>query len=73
MEKSLDQKISENIKFEIEHSGKKKKDIAAAMGIKAPSLTAYCTGESQPTLANLSRLCSVLGVSADDILEVKKD
>ena len=73
MDTSLEQKITENLKFEIEHSGKKKQDIAAAIGVKPPTISEYLTGRAQPTLANLSRLCSFIGVSADDILEIKKD
>lgn len=71
MEKSLDQKINENLRFEIEHSGKSKAEIARALGIQPASVSQYCSGRSQPTLANLSRLCKFLGISADDILEIK--
>ena len=71
MEKSLDQKINENLKFEIEHSGKSKAEIARALGIRPSSVSQYCNGSTQPTLANLSRLCKFLGISADDILEIK--
>ena len=73
MEKTLEEKISENIKFEIEHCGKAKAEIAREMGIKQPTLSQYLSGRIQPTLANLSRLCSIIGCSADDILEIKKD
>ncbi len=73
MDKTLDEKISENLKFEIEHSGKKKIDIARAMGIDSSSLSQYLSGRTLPTLANLSKLCNFIGCSADDILEIKKD
>ena len=73
MEKSLDEKISENLRFEIEHCGKGKAEIARALGVSPSSVTQYCTGRAQPTLANLSRLCAFIGVSADDILEIKKN
>lgn len=69
---NLDELISKNLKFEIEHSGKKKKDIAKAIGVSCATISEYCYGRSQPTLANLSRLCNAIGVSADDILNVKK-
>lgn len=71
MEKSLEEKISENIKFEIERSGKSKSDIARSIGVKPPTISQYCSGKSQPTLANLSRLCKYLDCSADDILEIR--
>ena len=73
MEKSLDERISENIKKEIKSCGKKQNEIAAEIGIKPPTLSQYCSGKSQPSLANFSRLCSAIGASADEILEVKKD
>ena len=72
MEKSLDERITENLRFEIEHSGKKKVEIARALGIDSSSVSQYLSGRSQPTLANLSKLCNFIGVSADDILEVEK-
>ena len=72
VELSLDEKITNNIKFEIEHSGKTKAEIARAVGIKQSSVSQYLSGRAQPTLANLSKLCSFIGCSADDILEVKK-
>ncbi len=73
MDKTLDEKISENLKFEIEHSGKKKIEIARALGIDSSSLSQYLSGRTLPTLANLSKLCNFIGCSADDILEIKKD
>ena len=72
MEKSLDERISANLKFEIEHSGKSKTEIAKAIGITSSTISQYCSGRSQPTLASLAKLCNFIGVSADDILEIKK-
>ena len=72
MSENLDQKISQNLKFEIEHCGKKKAEIARGIGVDASTVSQYLSGRAQPTLANLSRLCSFIGCSADDILEVKK-
>ncbi len=72
MEMSLDEKITANLKFEIEHSGKRKIDIARALGIDSSSVSQYLSGRAQPTLANLSKLCNFIGCSADDILEIKK-
>ena len=72
MEQTLDRKISENLKYEIEHCGKKKSEIARALGIAPSTLSQYCSGRAQPTLATLSKLCNIMGVSADEILEIKK-
>ena len=71
MNSSLDQIISENIKNEIENSGKTKTEIARALGVSNPTVTQYCTGRIQPTLATLAKLCKFLDCSADDILGTK--
>ncbi|MBQ2711893.1 MAG: helix-turn-helix transcriptional regulator [Clostridia bacterium] len=73
MEKSLDKIISENLKQEIELSGKTKTEIAQAIGVSKPTVSQYLSGRIQPSLSTLSRLCSYLNCSADDILSVKKD
>ena len=72
MEKSLDEIITENLKTEIENSGKKKKEIARAIGVSCPTISQYLSGRIQPTLSTLSKLCVYLYCSADDILNVKR-
>ena len=68
---SLDAQITENIKREIENSGKTKTEIAKAIGSTNATVSQYCSGRAQPTLATLSKLCKFLDCSADDILNVK--
>ena len=70
--KTLDEKISENLKREIETSGKSKTEIANAIGVSKPTVSQYLSGRIQPSLATLSKLCSFLDCSADDILNVKR-
>lgn len=72
MNKTLDEIISENLKREIETSGKSKSEIAKAIGVSQPTISQYLSGRIQPTLATLSKLCSFLDCSADDILNIKK-
>ena len=72
MDKNLDLIISENLKREIEQSGLKKSEIASMVGISKATISQYLSGRAQPTLATLSKLCSVLDCSADDILNVKR-
>lgn len=67
---TLHEKISANLKEEIEMSGKSKKDIAEAIGVSRPTISQYISGRVQPTLSTLSKLCNYLGISADDILEI---
>lgn len=69
--KSLDTQITENLKREIETSGKPKTEIAKAIGVTSATVSQYCSGRAQPTLATLSKLCKFLDCSADDILNVK--
>lgn len=73
MENTLDKKISQNIKEEIERSGKTKTEIARALGVSNPTVSQYLSGRIQPSLSTLSKLCSFLDCSADDILEIAKD
>ena len=69
---NLDVVISQNLKNEIEHSGKSKSSIARALGVSMPTVSQYCSGKIQPTLATLSKLCRYLDCSADDILCVNQ-
>lgn len=71
-ENQLRNKISQNIRTEIDLSGKSKSDIAKAIGVSKPTLSQYLSGKVQPSLITLSRLCNYLEISADDILEIKK-
>ncbi|MBE7080115.1 MAG: helix-turn-helix transcriptional regulator [Clostridiales bacterium] len=72
MEKNLDEIISKNLKEEIEQSGKSKTEIAKAIGVSNPTISQYLSGRIQPSLSTLSKLCTFLNCSADDILNVKK-
>jgi len=70
--KDLNALISQNIKAEIENSGKSKNEIAKALGVSNPTVSQYISGRIQPSLATLSKLCVFLDCSADDILNIKK-
>ena len=69
---TLDEIISKNLKEDIEQSGKTKTEIAKAIGVSNPTISQYISGRIQPSLSTLSKLCSFLNCSADDILNVKK-
>ena len=71
MEPALDEIISRNIRQGIEQSGKTKTEIAKAIGVSKPTVSQYVSGRIQPSLSTLSRLCTFLNCSADDILNVK--
>ena len=72
MQSNLDEIISENIKREIENSGKSKTAIARAIGVSNPTVSQYLSGRIQPSLSTLSKLCAFLDCSADKILNLKK-
>ena len=71
MKSNLDMMITQNLKLEIEQSGKTKTEIANAIGVSKPTVSQYLSGRIQPSLATLSKLCTFLNCSADDILNVK--
>ena len=71
MEMNLDEIISKNLKEEIEQSGKTKTEIAKAIGVSNPTISQYLSGRIQPSLSTLSKLCTFLNCSADDILNIK--
>ncbi len=72
MENNLDKIISQNIRQEIENSGKSKTAIARAIGVSNPTISQYVSGRIQPSLFTLSKLCVFLDCSADDILNIRK-
>ena len=71
MEMNLDEIMSKNLKEEIEQSGKTKSEIAKAIGVSNPTISQYLSGKIQPSLSTLSKLCTFLNCSADDILNIK--
>ena len=72
MKINLDEIISKNLKEEIEQSGKTKTEIAKAIGVSNPTISQYLSGRIQPSLSTLSKLCTFLNCSADDILNIKR-
>ncbi|MDE5667194.1 MAG: helix-turn-helix transcriptional regulator [Clostridia bacterium] len=71
MNNKLNIAITESLRREIETSGKSKTEIARAIGVSNSTVSQYLSGRAQPTLATLSRLCTFLDCSADEILQIK--
>ncbi len=63
--------IKKNLKFEIEHCGKSKTEIAKELGISKPTLSQYLSGKILPSLTTFAKLCEIIDCSADDILDLK--
>ena len=70
---SKDAEIRENLKEAIRLSGLERKDIADQVGIKYGTLSDYINRGTLPSLVTFARLCEVLEVSADEILNVTFD
>ncbi len=64
----LENKISENLKREIELCGKPKSLIADELGISRPTLSQYLSGRVLPSLPTFAKLCKIIDCSADEIL-----
>ena len=57
----------------VESSGKLYKDVASDLGIAAPTLTRYMTGERVPELTYLVRVCEHFHVSLDWLIGLSGD
>ena len=68
-----DAEIRANLAEAIRTSGKTKKQIAIEVGISNTTLADYLHRGTSPSLTTFARLCEVLEVSADEILNVTFD
>ena len=48
-------------------------ELAAALGARQASVSAWETGESRPSMASMRKLCQVLGVETDELLGALND
>ncbi|MBE7082298.1 MAG: helix-turn-helix transcriptional regulator [Clostridiales bacterium] len=67
-----EKEITKNLKYEIEHCGKTKKQIAEEVKISAPTLSQYLSGRILPSVPTFAILCEVIGCSSDEVLGLKK-
>ena len=70
---SKDAEIRANLAEAIRTSGKTKKQIAIEVGISNTTLADYLHRGTSPSLTTFARLCEVLEVSADEILNITYD
>lgn len=68
---SKDAEIRENLKEAIRLSGLERKDIADQVGIKYGTLSDYINRGTMPSLVTFAKICEVLDVSSDEILNIK--
>lgn len=71
MEK-IKNKITNKLKQEIETCGINKSVIAKKLGISKPTLSQYLSGRALPSLITFAKLCDIIDISADEILNLKK-
>jgi transcriptional regulator with XRE-family HTH domain len=57
-----------NIKYLIERSGKTQTEIARALGVHQTLVSLWARGKCNPTITIITRLASVLGCTADEII-----
>ena len=66
------QLIQERLRESIKQSAKTQKEIAKEIGVSAQTVSKYMTCDVFPSLDTLSKLCTILDVSADYILGLDK-
>lgn len=62
--------IKERLKYEINNSQKKKRQIAQEIGVSASMVSQYVTGSKMPDIYTFTKLCKSLDVSSDYILGI---
>lgn len=68
---SKDKEIRDNLIEAIRTSGLERKDIAEQVGIRYGTLSDYINRGTMPSLVTFAKLCEVLDVSSDEILNIK--
>ncbi len=66
-------KISQKLKQAVDHSGLKKKDVAARAGITQVALSKYLSGEVTPKMENLTKIANALGLSPSYFYDYPED
>ncbi len=70
MTHDVEEKITQNLKREIELCGKPKSQIAQEIGVSRPTLSQYLSGRALPSLPTFALLCKAIDCSADDLLDI---
>lgn len=65
--------IGENIKKARKAAGVSQKELAEQTGVYQKDISRWENGERTPSVVALAQICKVLNVSADDILELRKN
>lgn len=65
--------IRVNLQNAIKNSGLAKNQISKSVGIRPATLSQYLSGRSMPALDTFARLCVVLDLDANEILEITNE
>lgn len=63
--------LPENLKKYRKQKGYKQKDLAQWLGITASTYCGYETGKREPSITQLSRIATYLGISTSDLIDAK--
>ncbi len=55
----------------LEERGVKQYDLAQKLGVSKVSLSNWSTGKSQPSLGTIVRICQILDVKIEDLVQTK--
>lgn len=66
------EKLKKRLAEEIARSGLTTAELARRVGVSPEMITQYKTTKKLPSLDTFMKLCKELGVSADDLLGLKK-
>lgn len=65
--------LKENLKIYRKSMGIKQIDFAKCLGVSQKDISRWENGERTPNVENLKKICEVLNVSADIMLDIKLD
>ena len=61
--------FTRNLKKYMEQSGKNQKEMAAIVGVSAPTFHDWLKGNKMPRMANVQKLADYFGVNLSDLIE----
>lgn len=63
--------FTKNLKKYMEQSGKNQKEMAAIIGVSAPTFHDWLKGNKMPRMANVQKLADHFGINLSDLIEEK--
>lgn len=64
-------RIGANIRAAVKRGGMSEAQASRELGLHHQTVSKWCRGEADLTAVHLAELCSLLGCSADEILELR--